>query len=99
MLQVPVNVFLEKFQLQKKRHVAMQKLFKEKVLKKWTSVWDIENNGYLDACLKKEKEMNKIAHIFLQKFSKFQSREICFKEHSRIRLATIYTSTHMHILI
>ena len=43
---------------------------------------------------KKEREMNKIAHVFLPKFFKFQSREICFKEHSRIRLAT-----HMHILI
>ena len=47
----------------------MQKLFikeKKKVLKKWTSVQDIENNGYLDARLKK-REMNKIAHVFLQK--------------------------------
>ena len=33
--------------------------------KKWTSVRDIENNGYSDARLKKEK-MNKIAHVFLQ---------------------------------
>ena len=46
----------------------------------------------------KKRKMNKIAHDFLQKF-KFQKREICFKEHSRIRLATIYISTHMHILI
>ena len=42
----------------------MQKLFikkkkKNKVEKKWTNVWDIQNNGYLDAHLK--KEMNKIA--------------------------------------
>ena len=74
---------------------------KEKVLQKWTSVRDIKNNGYSDAHRKKKKkrEMNKIAHVFLQKFFKFQTREICFKEHSRIRLATIYTSTHMHILI
>ena len=45
----------------------MEKLFmkekKEKVLKKWTSVWGIENNGYLDARLKKEKKMNKIAPV------------------------------------
>jgi hypothetical protein len=41
-----------------------------------------------------KKEMNKIAHVLLQKFFKFQIREICFKEHSRIRLATIYISTH-----
>jgi hypothetical protein len=43
--------------------------------------------------------MNKIAHMFLQSIFKFQTRETCFKEHSRIRLATIYISTHMHILI
>ena len=40
---------------------------KEKVLKKWIGVRDIQNNGYLEAGLKKEKnEMNKIAHVFLQ---------------------------------
>ena len=39
------------------------KMKKEK--KKWTSVRDIENNGYFDARLKK-KEMNKIAYVFLQ---------------------------------
>ena len=38
-----------------KRHGAMQKLFikKRKKVEKWTSVRDIENNGYLDARLKK----------------------------------------------
>ena len=48
----------------------MQKLFikkeKKKVEKKHRhkSVWDIENNGYLDAHPKKEEEeMNKIAPI------------------------------------
>ena len=37
----------------------MQKLFikkKEKKLKKWTSVRDIDNNGYSDARLKKKDE-------------------------------------------
>ena len=29
---------------------------KRKYWKKWTSVWDIENNGYSDARLKKEKK-------------------------------------------
>ena len=84
----------------------MQKLFmkrkKESIEKNGhQSVQDIKNNGYLDARLKKEKErkMNKIARVFLQSIFKFQSREICFKEHSRIRLAIVYISTHMHILI
>jgi hypothetical protein len=59
---------------------------KEKSIEKqWTSVRDIKNNGYLDTRLKK-----KIAHVSLQKCSKVSTREICFKEHSRIRLATIY---------
>jgi hypothetical protein len=35
---------------------AMKKLFIKKVLKKWTSVQDIENNGYSDARLKKKEE-------------------------------------------
>ena len=45
----------------------------------------------------KKREMNKIAHVFLQSIFKFQTREICFKEHSRIRLATIYIDTHAHL--
>jgi hypothetical protein len=35
-----------------------------------------QNNGYLDACLKKEKEMNKIAHVFFANVSKFQKRDM-----------------------
>ena len=49
---------------------AMQKLFikkRKKELKKWTSVRDMENNGYSDVHLKRKKEMNKIAHVLLQK--------------------------------
>jgi hypothetical protein len=34
---------------------------KEKKLDKWKSVRDIKNNGYLDAHLKKKRDMNKIA--------------------------------------
>ena len=42
----------------------MQKLFIKKELKKngHKNVWDIENNGYLDAHMKKERE-NKIAPV------------------------------------
>jgi hypothetical protein len=47
--------------------------------KKWTSVRDIENNGYLDARLKKKREeMNKIAPALLQMFLNFK-RDICFQ--------------------
>jgi hypothetical protein len=51
--------------------------------------------------IKKEEKMMmmKIAHVFLQKCFKVSTREVCFNEHSRIRIATIYISTHMHILI
>ena len=45
---------------------------------------------------KKEKEMRiKITHVLAKIFHK---REIYFREHSRIRLATKY-STHIHIFI
>ena len=59
MLQVLANVSLKKFQLQKEEAWAMQKLFikeKESIGKKWTSVRDIENNGYSDARLKRKKK-------------------------------------------
>jgi hypothetical protein len=40
--------------------VAMQKLFmkkkKKKYWKKCTSVWDIQNNGYSETRLKKERD-------------------------------------------
>jgi hypothetical protein len=52
---------------------------------------------------KKKKEMNKIAHVFLQSCFYVPKERYVFKEHSRIRLATIYMyppySIHMHILI
>jgi hypothetical protein len=55
MLQVLVAISL-KF-VAKKKHWAMQNLFiKKEVEKKWTSVRDIENNGYSDARLKKERD-------------------------------------------
>jgi hypothetical protein len=48
---------------------------------------------------KEEKKKEKDSPCSLAKvFSKFQTRETCFKEHSKNRIATIY-STHMHILI
>ena len=74
----------------------------QKKEKKWTSVRDIENNGYSDAHLKKEKKMNKIAPVFLQKNFEVSKERYVFKEHSRIRLATIYihhTSIHMNIFM
>ena len=59
------------------------------------SVWDIKNNGYLDARLKKRENKNS---PYSCKYLKFQQERYVFKEHSRIRLAT-KSSTHMHILI
>ena len=73
MLQVLVNISIEKFCCRKETWgYAKEKVRKKKQKNKksWKnghkSVWDIENNGYLDARLKK-REMNKIAHVFLQK--------------------------------
>ena len=45
-----------------------------------------------------KNKINKIAHVFLQIFPSLKRERYVFKEYSRIRLATIY-STHMHILI
>jgi hypothetical protein len=48
---------------------------------------------------KEEKKKEKDSPYSQAKvFSKFQTREACFKGHSRNRIATIY-STQMHILI
>ena len=58
---------------------VIHKRKKEKVLKKWTSVRDIENNGYSDARLKKrkrERKMNKIAHVLLKVFQSFNKRDV-----------------------
>ena len=68
---------------------------KKRVEKNWTSVRDIENNGYSDARLEK-KEMNKIALVLLQKYFQVSKERYVFKEHSRIRLATIYDHIHPH---
>ena len=55
MLQV--HIAISQSFVAEKRHGAMQKLFiKKRVEKKWTSVRDIENNGYSDACKKKKKK-------------------------------------------
>jgi hypothetical protein len=54
-----------------------------------------QNNGYLDAHLKKKREMNKIAHVFLQSYFQISKERYVFKEHSRIRLATKYIH-HIH---
>jgi hypothetical protein len=62
----------------------MQQLFIKKKKKKrekrriekWTSVWIIKT--VLRWPPKKEEEMNKIAHVFLQMFPSFK-REICFQ--------------------
>ena len=55
MLQVPIAIS-QSF-VAEKRHGAMQKLFIKKRIEKngHKSVQDIENNGYLDARLKKEE--------------------------------------------
>ena len=59
----------------------MQELFikkeKKRELKKMDKCPNYQNNGYLDARLRK-REMNKIAHVLLQLFPSFK-REISFQ--------------------
>jgi hypothetical protein len=52
-------------------------IHKKESIEKMDKCPNYQNNGYLDARLKK-REMNKIAHIFLQMFSSFR-REISFQ--------------------
>ena len=60
-------------------HTRKKKRKKRKCIrKKWTSVWDIENNGYLDASLRK-REMNKIAHVFLQRYFQVSNKRDMFQ--------------------
>jgi hypothetical protein len=64
------------------------------------TAWIFETMGTQMPARKKEKEeMKKIAYVFLQKSSKFQTKKICFKDPNRIRMPTIYISIHMHILL
>ena len=58
----------------------MQELFIKKEresIEKMNKFPNYQNNGYLDTCLKR-KEMNKVAHVFLQLFPSFK-REISFQ--------------------
>ena len=88
--------YFSKVLLQKKALGYSKVIHKKELRKKWTSVRDIENNGYSDARLK--KEMNKIAHVFLQSCFQVFKREMFSK--SKVELCQPpYTSTHMHILI
>ena len=91
-----------KVSIAEKEAWAMQKLFMKEKRKYWKNgqVSKISKTMGLRCPPKKRgRKMNKIAHVFLQSIFKFQTREICFNKHSRIRIATIYISTHMHILI
>ena len=51
---------------------------KRKSIEKMDKCPYYKNNGYLDARLKKKREMNKMAHVFLQLFLSFK-REISFQ--------------------
>jgi hypothetical protein len=85
MLQVLV-VISQSF-VAEKRHVAIQKLLikkeKRKELKKiekcprYPKQWVL---SYLFEKKRRERKMNKIAHVLLKVVSKFQKREVCFQE-------------------
>ena len=81
MLQILVAIS-QKFCCRKEAW-AMQKLFikkeKKKIIGKNGQVYEIlKNNGYLDACLKM-REMNKIAHVLLQKCFQVSKERYVFK--------------------
>ena len=67
---------------------------KKRKMRKNRQVSDIfKTMGTLMLAWKKKKKMNKIAHIFLQSCFQVSNERCVFKEHSRIRLATIYPYT------
>jgi hypothetical protein len=81
----------------------MQKLFMKKEER-------IEKNGQVSEWLKqwvlwcppeKREKEKRMTYVFLQSWFQVSIERDVFKEHSRIRIATIYFhhSTHMHILI
>jgi hypothetical protein len=73
----------------------MQNKKVEKKLKKKVGhkvVRSIENNGYKDPRHEKEREITLLLQIF-----QVSTREICFREHSRIRLATKLFHTHAYL--
>jgi hypothetical protein len=96
MLQVLVAIS-QKFCCQKEAW-AMQKLFTKKEKKKRRR----EKNRQVSEISIEKREVNNIAHVFLQRYFQVSKERYVFKEHNKIKLATIYvhhTSTHMHILI
>jgi hypothetical protein len=68
---------------------------REKSIEKMDKCPNYQNNGYLDAHLKKEKK--EIAHVVLQSyFQVLKKRGMFSRSKSRIRLATIYTPTTIY---
>ena len=100
MLQVLVTIS-QKFCCRKEPWGYAKVIYKKRVEKKMNKCPRYFKQWVLIPA-EKRREMNKIAHVFLQKYFQVSKQIYVFKEYSRIRLATIYihhTSTHMHILI
>ena len=93
--------YLSKVLLQERDSGLCKSLWKKRKKNDTKDVRDIENNGYLDACLKRKKRWIKIALILLQKYFQVSRERDIFKEHSRIWIATIYIHqifhTHAHL--
>ena len=100
MLEVLVAIS-QKFCCKRKKHGAMQKLFikkreKKERVDKMTSVQDIENNGYSDASLKKEREMNNIAHVFLQEYFQVSKRDMFSRSIVELGYPQYISTIHPH---
>jgi hypothetical protein len=68
----------------------------KKSIEKMDKCPNYQNNGYLDAHLKKE-EKKEIAHVVLQSHFQVLKRGMFSRSKSRIRLATIYIHLPPHI--
>jgi hypothetical protein len=71
-INAPSCCYLSQSLVAKKRHGAMQKYWKMDI----KYIWDIENNGYLNARLKRKERENKVQKCFQVLKERYVSRSI-----------------------
>ena len=70
---------------------------REKIIEKMDKCLRYLKQWVLRCPPEKKREMNKIAHVLLQKYFQASKEIYVFMEHIRIRLDTIYIHTHAHL--
>jgi hypothetical protein len=78
-----------------KRSLGYAKVIQKKRRKKEEE----KKNRQVSEISTEKREMNNIAHVFLQRYFYVSKDRYVFKEHSRIRLATIHTHAHLDLIV